>query len=128
MKVSLAHAAVYTADLERMKEFYAKYFGARYGEKYQNADGFSSYFMSFDSGAGLEIMSHVRLESREVIDKVNGYSHLSFSVGSKEDVIALTERITGDGYKLYSKPRVTGDGYFESSVSDPDGNAVEITI
>ncbi|MCL1813677.1 MAG: VOC family protein [Treponema sp.] len=127
MKISIEHVAIYTLDLERLKYFYQKYFNAKSNEKYQNKSGFSSYFLTFSSGARIEIMSHTELVNREVIDKANGINHLAFSVGSREEVIAITEKIVNDGYTLLSPPRKTGDGYFESCVSDPDGNRVEIT-
>jgi lactoylglutathione lyase len=127
MSISITHIAIYTHDLERMKAFYKKYFNATSNQKYQNSKGFSSYFLSFGNDVRLEIMSHDELEYREVLDKVNGISHIAISVGSKENVIALTERITNDGYPLLSAPRHTGDGYFESCIADPDGNRIEIT-
>ena len=40
-----------------------------------------------------------------------GYAHIAFSVGSKEKVDALTERLQTEGYKVVSGPRTTGDGY-----------------
>ena len=127
MKFSITHAAVYTPDLERSKAFYMKYFNAESNAKYENSKGFSSYFLTFSEGARLEIMSHTELLHREALDKVTGINHLAFSVGSKENVITLTERIINDGYELLSPPRSTGDGYFESCVADPDGNRIEIT-
>ena len=113
--------------MERLRNFYEKYFGAISNEKYMNDKGFSSYFLTLGSDVRLEIMSHRELEVREVLDKVNGISHIAVSVGSQEEVVALTERIVADGYKLYSPPRKTGDGYFESVIADPDGNRIEIT-
>lgn len=123
----ITHIAIYTKDLEISKEFYTKYFNGTSNNKYENSQGFSSYFVTFESGAKLEIMSHISLENREPKDKVNGWSHIAFSVGTKEKVIELTEQIVSDGFKLLSPPRKTGDDYFESCVSDPDGNRVEIT-
>ena len=99
---------------------------AQSNEKYENSKGFSSYFLTFSQGATLEIMSHKELEHREILDKVMGISHIAFSVGSKDEVIALTKRITDDGYTLLSPPRNTGDGFFESCITDPDGNRIEI--
>ena len=126
MKVFIEHIAIYTVDLERLKAFYQKYFNAGCNEKYQNKVGFSSYFLSFSSGARIEIMAHTELVDRDVLDKVNGINHFTFSVGSRDEVLAITERIVSDGYTLLSPPRETGDGYFESCVADPDGNKVEI--
>lgn len=57
-----------------------------------------------------------------------GLAHFSFSVGSKEAVLELTEQLRKDGFVIESEPRTTGDGYFESAILDPEGNIVEITI
>jgi len=32
------------------------------------------------------------------------------------------------GYTIIGEPRWTGDGFYESAITDPDGNTVEITI
>ena len=128
MKANITHVAIYTTDLERLKVFYQEYFDAKSNTKYENDKGFSSYFLTFSSGARVEIMSHTELKDREIEDRIPGLSHIAFSVGTKENVIVLTKRIISDGYTLLSQPRYTGDGYFESCISDPDGNRVEITI
>lgn len=127
MNIKITHIGIYTSDLERMRAFYEKYFGAVSNEKYENSKGFSSYFLTLNSDVRIEIMSHTQLEYRQVLDKVNGISHIALSVGSKEAVISLTEKLVADGYKLNSPPRETGDGYFESNIADPDGNSIEIT-
>lgn len=127
MNVNITHIAVYAKDLEKSKDYYVTYFNGKSSELYKNAGGFSSYFITFDSGARLEIMHHIKLVERPIIDKVNGWSHVAFSVGYRATVISLTEDIVAAGYELYSPPRQTGDGYFESCVADPDGNRVEIT-
>jgi len=126
--MKITHIGVYVKDLEKSKHFYTNYFKGVSNEKYSNTDGFSSYFLTFEDGASLEIMHHTNLEILPVIDKSTGWSHLAFSVESRENVVALTARIVADGYILYSPLRETGDGYFESCVSDPDGNRIEITI
>ena len=56
-----------------------------------------------------------------------GYAHIAFSVGSKEKVDALTERLQTEGYKVVSGPRTTGDGYYESCIIAVEGNQIEIT-
>lgn len=127
MNVKITHVGVYTPDLERMRAFYEKYFGAVSNEKYEDSKGFSSYFLTFSSDVRIEIMSHTQLEYRQMLEKVNGFSHIALSVGSRDSVISLTERLVANGYKLNSPPRETDDGYFESNIADPDGNAIEIT-
>ncbi|HRX15838.1 MAG TPA: VOC family protein [Spirochaetota bacterium] len=128
MKSMISHVAIYVKYLEVSREFYTYYFNGLSNDLYQNTKGFSSYFIQFEQGPSLELMHHIELASREVADKVTGYSHIAFSVGSKEAVKSLTNQIVLAGYSLYSSPRSTGDGYFESCVADPDGNRVEITL
>jgi len=57
-----------------------------------------------------------------------GFIHLAISVGSTEEVDALTSKLANDGYDVLDGPRKTGDGYYESVVLDPENNRVEITI
>ena len=53
----LEHIALWTHDLERSREFYTGILGARAGAPYHNPkNGFRSYFLSFDTGARLELM------------------------------------------------------------------------
>ena len=115
----ISHIAIWTTRLEELRNFYITYFNGTSNEKYINPKkGFESYFISFDQGfASLEIMQ------REDIT-----THFSFSVGSKEAVLELTEQLRKDGFVIESEPRTTGDGYFESAILDPEGNIVEITI
>ncbi len=127
MKAKVTHIGIYTMDLERLKDFYMKYFDAECNEKYVNSKGFSSYFLTFDSDVRIEIMANTNLEYHAFKDLESGMNHLAFSVGTKEKVVALTKQLEEDGYTVVSQPRTTGDGYYESKVSDPDGNSIEIT-
>jgi len=127
----IEHIALWTANLEELKAFYETYFQARAGEKYANpAKGFESYFLTFVSGARLELMRLPAIPAalNDPQRQFTGYIHLAFSVGSQAAVDALTARLGQDGYRVVDGPRHTGDGYYESCVLDPDGNRVEITI
>ena len=73
-------------------------------------------------------MSNVNEEERDLNEKYYGMSHFAISVGLKEKVNELTERIRKKNFPVVSEPRNTGDGYYESVILDPDGNRVEITI
>jgi lactoylglutathione lyase len=55
-----------------------------------------------------------------------GLIHFAISVGNRENVNLLTNKIRDDGYKIISNPRETGDGYYECCILDPDGNRIEI--
>jgi lactoylglutathione lyase len=123
------HIAIWTSDLNQLKEFYEKYFSARCGEKYENpAKGYESYFLSFGGGATIEIMcrANILLSPVDRMTQATGYTHLSLAVGSVEEVDRLTRLLAADGYPLVDGPRQTGDGYYESVVLDPDGNRVEV--
>jgi len=127
MKIS--HLAIWTNDLEKLRDFYCKYFGAKSNEKYINhAKQFSSYFLTFENGeCSLELMKRPNLDHPESNATI-GLAHFAFSVGSKEKVDLYTLQLREAGYKIISEPRWTGDGFYESSIADPDGNIVEITI
>ncbi len=126
--MKIEHIALYTHDIEMTKTFYTKYFNATSSELYHNKNtGFSSYFLSFDDGARLEIMNVLKLEQQSVNLKRAGYVHLAFSVGSKEKVDELTNLLKIDGYEVISGPRTTGDGYYESCILDNEHNIIEIT-
>ena len=127
--MKIDHIALYVKDLEVSKSFYETYFGAKSNELYHNPKtGLHTYFLSFDSGTRLEIMWRPNLSKR--LDRVmnEGLIHFAFSVGSKEAVDTLTQKIIAAGYECFSAPRTTGDGYYESVVLDPDGNMIEITV
>jgi predicted lactoylglutathione lyase len=40
----------------------------------------------------------------------------------------LTETLRRKGVAVKSEPRRTGDGYYESAITDPDGNLIELTV
>ncbi len=126
--MKIEHIALWSKNIEKLKNFYIEYFEASPNEGYQNKrTGFSSYFLSFQEGSRLEIMHIKGIKSWKKRKKIKGYCHLAFCVKSKDEVIQLTEKIKKDGYTVLSNPRMTGDGYFESVVLDPDGNEIEIT-
>ncbi len=125
----IEHTAIYVNDLERAKEFFVRYFHAVPNEGYHNrTTDFRSYFLTFDSGARLEIMSRPKMEDTEKSQVRTGFIHLAFSVGSKEAVNALTKEFQRDGYEVVSGPRVTGDGYYESCILGFEDNLIEITV
>ena len=127
----IEHVAVWVGDLEVVAAFYERYFGAVRNEKYHNpGKGFSSYFLTFSSGARLKLMHNTALElsASEAGSQRLGWTHLAFSVGSEAKVDALTTQLKADGFPVLDGPRRTGDGYYESVALDPEGNRLEITV
>ena len=112
-----------------MRSFYEKYFDAVSNEKYRNSvKNFESYFLSFENGSRLEIMTRPDIQDANNSFEAQkfGIIHLAFSTGSKEKVDELTEILRNDGYKVAGEPRTSGDGYYESVILDPENNIIEI--
>ena len=127
--MKIEHIAMYVNDLEAEKEFFIKYFDAVSNEMYHNQrTGFKSYFLSFEEGARLEIMTKEAMEDTKKTLTRTGFIHLAFSVGSKEKVDSLTSKMKEDGYEVISGPRTTGDGYYESCIVAVEDNQIEITV
>jgi lactoylglutathione lyase len=124
------HIAMWTDDIDRLADFYARFFDARVGPKYENAiKGFESRFLFFEDGARLELMSTRILQPLRHAPGAQrmGLTHVAFALGTEERVDSLTHRLRDAGFAIVDGPRRTGDGYYESVVLDPDGNRVEVT-
>jgi lactoylglutathione lyase len=130
MGAKIDHIAIWSRDIEKLKDFYQHYFHTTANEKYFNPKkNFESYFLSFQDGCRLEIMQMpgIPASTNDVHKQFMGLIHFAISVGSKDAVDALTEQLRHDGHEIVGEPRTTGDGYYESVVLDPEGNRIEIT-
>lgn len=127
--MKIDHIAIYVCNLEGARDFFMQYFGAKSNKGYHNKrTDFRSFFLSFDDNTRLELMTRPQLADMEKVRERTGYAHLSFSVGSKERVDALTAQLKTDGFEVIDGPRTTGDGYYESAIVGFEGNLIEITI
>jgi lactoylglutathione lyase len=127
----LEHIAIFTDKLEVLKNFYTKYFGGKPNKKYINKEKqFQSYFLTFTSGARLEIMSKPNIPDN-ANDTINlqhkGLIHLAFAMETMKEVDEKARLLAQDGYKILNGPRKTGDGYYEFETLDPDNNRIEVT-
>ena len=126
--MKIEHIALYANDLEAARDFFVTYLGGRSNDGYNNkTTDFRSFFITFDDGARLELMTKPGLLDLEKPLYSTGYAHIAFSVGSKEMVEELTEQLKAAGYQVVSGPRTTGDGYYESCIVVIEGNQIEIT-
>lgn len=127
MKIS--HIAIWTYDLEGMRNFYIHYFDASSGEAYFNhTKDFKSYLITFNGDCSLELMQMPGIPKTKNNPKkqFSGLIHFAIKVGSKQKVMELTEELRRDGFQVVSEPRTTGDGFYESAILDPEDNRVEI--
>lgn len=127
----LEHVAIWTYKLEELKDYYIKYFGAVSNEKYVNKEKkFESYFLSFRSGARLELMTMPGIPENindRVVKQHTGIIHLAFGADTMKEADIKAEQLKKDGFKILSGPRKTGDGYYEFETLDPDNNRLEVT-
>lgn len=76
--MKIEHVAIWTDNLEILKAFYQRYFGGMPNEKYTNEKkGFESYFLTFQSGTRLELMSMKGIPANQ-IDTVQAQHKGSF--------------------------------------------------
>ena len=127
----LDHAAIWTNDLERLKDYYVKYFNAVANDKYYNpAKNFESYFLAFESGTRLELMKRPAIPENKndtIVAQHTGLIHLAFGVATMEEVDSKAMELQDAGFRILSGPRRTGDGYYEFETLDPDNNRLEVT-
>lgn len=130
--MKIEHIAIWTRHLEFLKDYYVKYFGGIPGNKYHNPKKqFQSYFLTFESGCKLELMTAPNIpENRnDTVEKEHlGIIHFAFEARSKMDVDLKAKELKDDGYKILSGPRITGDGCYEFATADPDNNRIEVTV
>ena len=127
----IEHIALWVEDIDRACQFYADFFGANIGALYTNSSyGFTSRFLTFISGARIEIMKTTAFNPihHDAGAQRMGLTHLAIALGSEKEVDRITAKIRAVGYPVLDEPQRTGDGYYESVVLDPDGNRIELTI
>lgn len=129
--MTLEHVAIWTHQLEVLKAYYEKYFGGISNQKYSNPQKqFESYFLTFESGARLELMKMINIpdNQNDTVQKQHlGIIHLAFGVETMQEVDAKAEELRQAGFRILSEPRRTGDGYYEFETLDPDNNRLEVT-
>lgn len=132
--MKLEHIALWTKNIEELRDFYIRYFDAVSNEKYCSTHDFNqqfeSYFLSFDGDCRLELMQMASIPDGDSADgrETIGMTHFSFALDSREALEVLATRLEGDGHRLVGKPKMTGDGFYEACVLDPDGNRVEFAV
>ncbi|HKJ41607.1 MAG TPA: VOC family protein [Sunxiuqinia sp.] len=125
----ISHVAIWTYDLEGMRNFYIHYFDASSGEAYFNhTKDFQSYMITFSGDCSLELMQMpgIAKSKNNPQKEFSGIIHFGISVGSRQKVNEMTEQLRKDGFQVVSEPRTTGDGLYKSAILDPEDNRIEI--
>ena len=127
MKIS--HVGLHVRNLEAMKDFYCRHFGALAGQKFETpASGFQAYYLRFSSGAELEIMTKPSILPDGNAKPYFGQMHLAFVLDSLEEQSRLVDAITLDGGAKLVGPVVVASGYTLVKVADPEGNEIELLV
>ena len=94
--MKIHHIAIWTFRLEEMKEFYTRYFNGSSNEKYINPQkGFESYFLHFDEGTDLELMSRTDIQNTPIEENRLGLTHFAFAFDSQEAVLSVGGQLPG---------------------------------
>ncbi len=128
--MTLEHVAIWTSQLENLKAFYETYFNATSNDKYVNPlTRHESYFLTFDSGARLELMQRpdIPQNKNDATAQFTGIIHFAFALDSVEEVNKKAQEFKSAGLDILRGPRVTGDGYYEFEMFDIDRNRIEVT-
>ena len=103
--MKLEHVAIWTQNLEQLKDFYVTYFGGLPNDKYNNPQKqFSSYFIRFKSGARLELMTRPDIPANandSIVKQYLGITHLAFGVDSMDEVDRKAEERRKHVFKSY---------------------------
>lgn len=128
--MTIDHLAIFTSCIEKLINYYTRYFDAVPGPFYTNEKKrFRSCFLSFDSGARIEIMEMEGIPDNAndtLVKQHKGLVHLAFGAENPGRVDDLAKQLENEGYSIIDGPRVTGDGYYEFVSLDPDGNRLEV--
>lgn len=97
----IEHVALWTRDLEGLRAFYERDFGATAGPPYHNPKKqFQSCFLSFEGGARIELMHSPHIDEPGKAGTHFGYAHLAVALGSeggggRPDGAAACRRLSG---------------------------------
>lgn len=129
--MKIEHIAIWTHQLDVIKNYYIDWFQGIAGPKYTNAlKHYESYFISFQGEARIEIMQRPDIPvnlNDSGLHQYTGFTHLAFETESMEAVNYMAEKMQNAGLPVLDGPRRTGDGYYEFVTTDPDGNRIEVT-
>jgi lactoylglutathione lyase len=118
--------ALWTAQLERLRDFYSDELGAPGSPIHEEpATGLQAVLLDF-CGVGLELIEP-RAGAQRPPERP-GCAYIAFALGSADAVDRLTERLAAAGHSVVVAPQRSWEGCYHAVVLDPDGNRVELTV
>jgi len=126
--VTIDRITIYTADIEKLSDFYENYFYAIRGD--DSADehkGTLSVYLKFDGDAVLELVEVKSSGGGARAEQRIGRGSFCIAAGSRKSVDSVSARVFREGYRVVEVPHATGSGSYEGLIEDPDGNLVRVT-
>jgi len=128
--MKIDHFELVTRQLETMKDFYVRFFGAKAEFWGDEEEGVALYFLDFGGTTRIEIKENLESEKTPEDPEMRvGLGHLAFLCTSRHEMLDKLEELRAAGVPVTLEPTDYGtDDFFECSILDPDGNTVELSV
>ena len=118
------HTAIWTSDLDRMKEFYVDELGLEHSHDFVGDDGVTNYYVGGEDGATIQFKYDPDAETSVEPD---GLAHIAISV---DDTDGLVDRLSDLPYcRVVDGPKTVDDGVSSKRIAfveGPDGYVLEL--
>lgn len=118
------HTAIWTSDLDRMKEFFIDDIGLQHTKDFVGDDGVTNYYVGGEEGATIQL-KHDPDDERAVDPR--GLAHVAISV---DDTDGLVDRLTElVDCRVVDGPMTVNDGVSDKRIAfveGPDGYVFEL--
>jgi len=119
---SIAHAALFCADIERSLNFYCEILGLKRAFELEKDGKPYLFYLKVADGQFIELF-FAREGMLPFSRKNCSFAHLCLEV---EDIEAACAAITAKGYPLTQQPKQGMDSNWQAWLDDPDGNPIEL--
>lgn len=114
---------VYVSDLEKMREFYVRYFHAAEQADNSPSRGRRTCCLDFKKGRKLRL-----IQKQEEGFGEKACFEMDFHMGSQGKVNAVMYALMENGYETFFHPRRSRDEVYGGWVVDPEGNHIEVIV
>ncbi|ALJ12329.1 VOC family protein [Sphingopyxis macrogoltabida] len=123
---ALTYTNIFTADIDRMAEFYGELFG--FEENLVSRTPIFRAFFAGGTGLGFNAPDAYDLLGLTPQETPGDRVFQTFDVESQDEVRALTDKARDLGATIVKEPFTTYYGWYQSVLRDPDGNALRINF
>ena len=128
--MKIEHFELVTRQIEAMKDFYVRFFGAKTEYWCNEEDDVKLYFLDFGGTTRIEIKENLKAEKTPEDPEMRvGLGHLAFLCTSRRELHEKLEELRAAGVPVTLEPTDYGTSdFYECSVTDPDGNTIELSV